>query len=68
MDLANHPHVKIGDFGLVTNAIEDHCEVNSPGRKKKCEFQKHTNDVGTQLYMSPEQVILASGNSIIHDN
>mgnify|MGYP002649385639 CR=1 FL=1 len=57
MDLTNHPHVKIGDFGLVTNAIDEHCEISSPVRKKRRRFQKHTNDVGTQLYMSPEQVI-----------
>lgn len=56
MDLTNHPHVKIGDFGLVTNAIDEHCEISSPVRKKRRRFQKHTNDVGTQLYMSPEQV------------
>lgn len=49
MDLSN-PHVKIGDFGLVTNAIEENCEVNSPARNKRNimlkDTIKHTNDVG----------------------
>ena len=47
--------VKIGDFGLVT-AIEenccDSCEVQSPLQQDR----RHTDQVGTKLYMSPEQV------------
>ena len=48
--------VKIGDFGLVTNTL-DQCEVTSSTSKSKERLLKHTNDVGTHLYMSPEQVM-----------
>ena len=48
--------VKVGDFGLVT-AFEERCD------EQLCEYgslgvgSKHTDQVGTKLYMSPEQVI-----------
>lgn len=46
--------VKIGDFGLVTDMSENSSpEVESPGIN--C-AQRHTQQVGTHLYMSPEQV------------
>ena len=44
--------IKMGDFGLVTALNEEQTVVkhdNDP-------FRKHTAQVGTQLYMSPEQV------------
>lgn len=47
--------VKIGDFGLVTNTLGDHSEIG-PNYCEPKKLLKHTNDVGTQLYMSPEQV------------
>lgn len=46
--------VKVGDFGLVT-AAENQPELDQTvDRKDSC--TKHTADVGTQLYMSPEQI------------
>lgn len=47
--------IKIGDFGLVTNIIEGDSEQEN---NSKSSNGKHTNRVGTQLYMSPEQVFL----------
>ena len=48
--------IKIGDFGLVTNTHDHHGDgVIKLSRTRKRRL-KHTNDVGTQLYMSPEQV------------
>lgn len=46
--------VKVGDFGLVT-AAENQPESSdqSPANKASA---RHTAEVGTQLYMSPEQV------------
>ena len=58
--------MKIGDFGLVT-AVEENFDddeddyddgYGNDGFKKK---GKHTNQVGTQLYMSPEQVCVGGG-------
>ncbi|KAK9509499.1 hypothetical protein O3M35_006804 [Rhynocoris fuscipes] len=49
--------IKIGDFGLVTAMIEDDCdEYTSPVLGKRFYDERHTARVGTQLYMSPEQV------------
>jgi len=45
--------VKVGDFGLVTAITRP-----SRGKSKRHEFfqdENHTGQVGTQLYMSPEQ-------------
>ena len=44
--------VKMGDFGLVTALPEEQNDVVYGGNP----FKKHTAQVGTQLYMSPEQV------------
>ncbi|KAI2811809.1 Eukaryotic translation initiation factor 2-alpha kinase 3 [Blomia tropicalis] len=44
--------VKIGDFGLVTVNFEDQSDSGIGDQVSNI----HTNDVGTQLYMSPEQV------------
>lgn len=44
--------IKIGDFGLVTNTLDHNCDKDSKSPK----HARHTNQVGTQLYMSPEQV------------
>ncbi|PVD30201.1 hypothetical protein C0Q70_09463 [Pomacea canaliculata] len=46
--------VKVGDFGLVT-ALAENVEENNPSSTFTTST-KHTADVGTQLYMSPEQV------------
>lgn len=48
--------IKIGDFGLVT-AAEEKC-VDEGYVSGSLSGTKHTNQVGTTLYMSPEQVIL----------
>ena len=46
--------VKVGDFGLVT-AAENLPESGDQSPASKASV-KHTAEVGTQLYMSPEQV------------
>ncbi|XP_029342638.1 eukaryotic translation initiation factor 2-alpha kinase-like [Acyrthosiphon pisum] len=46
--------IKIGDFGLVTKIINSDSET-------EYDDKQHTDQVGTQFYMSPEQMIL--GNS-----
>ena len=49
--------IKIGDFGLVSNTLEQ-CDTDaSMSKSKKKLFLKHTTDVGTQLYISPEQLM-----------
>jgi len=49
--------IKIGDFGLVT-AIEENCCDNNYSSTQSPLLQdgRHTDQVGTKLYMSPEQV------------
>lgn len=42
----------MGDFGLVTALAEEQNETLYGGNP----YKKHTSQVGTQLYMSPEQV------------
>ena len=46
--------VKVGDFGLVT-ALEEHYDTEAEPSAGTAQ-RKHTNQVGTKLYMSPEQV------------
>ncbi|XP_053629408.2 eukaryotic translation initiation factor 2-alpha kinase 3 isoform X2 [Cherax quadricarinatus] len=51
--------VKIGDFGLVTSITEDEHELRTPSDSLPLIFssgKNHTHRVGTQLYMSPEQI------------
>ena len=48
--------IKIGDFGLVTDVLDDLNLKETCKTNPKIKL-KHTNHVGTQLYMSPEQVI-----------
>ncbi|XP_055545954.1 eukaryotic translation initiation factor 2-alpha kinase-like [Wyeomyia smithii] len=53
--------VKIGDFGLVTDSsdLQYDNENNLPGMTMlmtNAQKQRHTRQVGTQLYMSPEQL------------
>nr|KAG5697293.1 hypothetical protein BaRGS_004959 [Batillaria attramentaria] len=45
--------VKVGDFGLVTAAENQEGDVHTVSGSAT---DKHTAEVGTQLYMSPEQV------------
>lgn len=49
--------VKVGDFGLVTAMDQDEEDqlvlTPMPG------YARHTGQVGTKLYMSPEQVSLS---------
>ncbi|XP_042890006.1 eukaryotic translation initiation factor 2-alpha kinase 3-like isoform X2 [Penaeus japonicus] len=51
--------IKIGDFGLVTTIAEDLRTpgVVQPGYMGRLPDSHHTHRVGTQLYMSPEQVM-----------
>ncbi|XP_068248846.1 eukaryotic translation initiation factor 2-alpha kinase-like [Palaemon carinicauda] len=50
--------IKIGDFGLVTTITEGEQEIRTPadGNPSLFSDHRHTHRVGTQLYMSPEQV------------
>ncbi|XP_014241196.1 eukaryotic translation initiation factor 2-alpha kinase [Cimex lectularius] len=48
--------IKVGDFGLVTAMADEGEEFLSPVLGRKVSNEKHTARVGTQLYMSPEQV------------
>jgi translation initiation factor 2-alpha kinase 3 len=51
--------IKVGDFGLVTAIVESNGEQkthNPDSTSRLCANDKHTAHVGTQLYMSPEQV------------
>lgn len=55
--------MKIGDFGLVTTIAEEEGgegEARTPAAPipTSASLRKHTHRVGTQLYMSPEQVCL----------
>ncbi|XP_060938381.1 eukaryotic translation initiation factor 2-alpha kinase 3 [Limanda limanda] len=55
--------VKVGDFGLVT-AMEQEEEDDEPSALTPAPLlTRHTGQVGTKLYMSPEQL---SGNSYSH--
>ncbi|GLH14717.1 Eukaryotic translation initiation factor 2-alpha kinase [Gryllus bimaculatus] len=47
--------IKVGDFGLVTTIAKDMSDICETKTKFDKEG-KHTAQVGTQLYMSPEQV------------
>ncbi|XP_076286398.1 eukaryotic translation initiation factor 2-alpha kinase isoform X1 [Lasioglossum baleicum] len=51
--------IKVGDFGLVTAMTEGYGEVHTPTSENEKTFLKnnlHTANVGTHLYMSPEQI------------
>jgi len=48
--------VKIGDFGLVTAIEENCCDVCYAQSPLPEDGRRHTDQVGTKLYMSPEQV------------
>ncbi|XP_060870563.1 eukaryotic translation initiation factor 2-alpha kinase isoform X1 [Metopolophium dirhodum] len=54
--------IKIGDFGLVTEMIESGEGITIHENKKKWLNEQHTDRVGTQLYMSPEQISGTSYN------
>ncbi|KAM3850598.1 eukaryotic translation initiation factor 2-alpha kinase 3 [Diretmus argenteus] len=55
--------VKVGDFGLVT-AMDQEEDEDEPGALTPMPaLTRHTGQVGTKLYMSPEQL---SGNSYSH--
>ncbi|MBN3271902.1 E2AK3 kinase, partial [Polyodon spathula] len=56
--------VKVGDFGLVTAMEqEDEEEEEAAVLTPMPSYARHTGQVGTKLYMSPEQL---SGNSYSH--
>lgn len=51
--------IKIGDFGLVTAMAEEAYALANDGHRNvgySPVFINHTDQVGTQLYMSPEQI------------
>jgi serine/threonine protein kinase len=51
--------IKVGDFGLVTAMAENSVGLRTPicdAVAVQYADEKHTAHVGTQLYMSPEQV------------
>ncbi|XP_065556872.1 eukaryotic translation initiation factor 2-alpha kinase-like isoform X2 [Artemia franciscana] len=51
-------HIKIGDFGLATQMVEDEDDSYSGSSSKDlaANVKPHTTQVGTQMYMSPEQI------------
>lgn len=51
--------IKMGDFGLATALPQEQNEASYGPENHP--FRKHTAQVGTQLYMSPEQVKLSGG-------
>uniref|UniRef100_A0A4W5LKM2 Protein kinase domain-containing protein n=1 Tax=Hucho hucho TaxID=62062 RepID=A0A4W5LKM2_9TELE len=48
--------VKVGDFGLVTAMDQEEDEDDSGPLTPMPSYARHTGQVGTKLYMSPEQV------------
>ncbi|CAL8274045.1 unnamed protein product [Merluccius merluccius] len=55
--------VKVGDFGLVTAMDQEEDEEEQAPLTPMPALTRHTGQVGTKLYMSPEQL---SGNSYSH--
>ncbi|XP_033869452.3 eukaryotic translation initiation factor 2-alpha kinase 3 [Acipenser ruthenus] len=55
--------VKVGDFGLVTAMEQEEEEEEAAVLTPMPAYARHTGQVGTKLYMSPEQL---SGNSYSH--
>ncbi|XP_035272591.1 eukaryotic translation initiation factor 2-alpha kinase 3 [Anguilla anguilla] len=55
--------VKVGDFGLVTAMDQEEDEEEPSVLTPMPAYARHTGQVGTKLYMSPEQL---SGNSYSH--
>ena len=51
--------IKMGDFGLATALPQEQNDVLYGS--ENCLYKKHTAQVGTQLYMSPEQVSITMG-------
>lgn len=48
--------VKVGDFGLVTAMEQEEEEEEAAVLTPMPAYARHTGQVGTKLYMSPEQV------------
>lgn len=50
--------IKVGDFGLVTTMTEEDIQMTPMGKVKLgLNSERHTAQVGTQLYMSQEQLM-----------
>ena len=58
--------VKVGDFGLVTASEEQCQEEHVEMEDRRCGLHRHTAQVGTKMYMSPEQVLQPVEISIPH--
>lgn len=50
--------VKVGDFGLVTYMDQEEDDEDLSTLTPMPVYARHTGQVGTKLYMSPEQVRL----------
>lgn len=48
--------IKVGDFGLVTAMTEEDVQMTPVGNSRSISNDIHTAKVGTQLYMSQEQL------------
>lgn len=53
--------VKVGDFGLVTAMDQEEDEDEPSALTPAPLLTRHTGQVGTKLYMSPEQVRKQAG-------
>ena len=52
----NKSQVKVGDFGLVTSSSHQKVPDLSSFTPRKSPDMNHTQQVGTRMYMAPEQV------------
>lgn len=59
--------VKVGDFGLVTAMDQEEDDEELSTLTPMPVYARHTGQVGTKLYMSPEQVNSSPSAQTIHN-